>query len=385
MKELFTFFIESILVSASFYGGLLIIKNHTTPTFKRFYLLIWMICSITFPLISIESDQAPQITIEKTITDASNRPEPNYELKEYHDLLRSEGVIQYSNESLKSKEVSSASINWSWVGIIAYLMVTIFFLIRIVIGMIQIFRLRKNAIRLEEQNGSLFQVNNPEFRGASFFRWIFIGENVDEERDVILRHEQIHGDLFHSLDILLSHVYCAFFWINPLSWILKKQIGLNTEFEVDTRILVTENKTAYANMLLSFTKGFGGSVIMNHFGAFHLKSRILALSKINRHKKWVSAFSLTTIIVLFFLVSCEPTNSSEVMNERLGDVKTITTRFISHQSDTKQKTGKIVAIASFAPDGSLEELVEQTTYPYDREFEVKKVFWESPEHQEFHL
>ncbi|WP_421764492.1 hypothetical protein [Ekhidna sp.] len=67
------------------------------------------------------------------------------------------------------------------------------------------------------------------------------------------------------------------------------------------------------------------------------------------------------------------------MKTRMDEVKTITTRFTSHQSDTQQKTGKIVAIASFSPDGNLEELVEQTTYPYDREFEVKKTFWEAPE------
>ena len=82
---------------------------------------------------------------------------------------------------------------------------------------------------------------------------------------------------------------------------------------------------------------------------------------------------------MFVVISCEGVNSSELMAERLNDVKTITTRFISHQSDTQQKTGKVVAIASFAVDGTLEELVEQTTYPYDREFEVKKDFWEAPE------
>ena len=71
--------------------------------------------------------------------------------------------------------------------------------------------------------------------------------------------------------------------------------------------------------------------------------------------------------------------NQEMQLMQLKDVKTITTRFESHQSDTQQKTGKIVAIASFLPDGTLDEFVQQTTYPYDHEFDTKKDFWEQPD------
>ncbi len=378
MRELLIFFTEFVIVSAVFFMCFHIIRNHTTATFKRYYLLAWMTFSIVLPLTSIESNQGVHFTVDQVIEPSFSRPQPLAEIKEYHDELRSEGVIPYSKEAPDLIPEKGFSMDWSLTGIIVYVMVAGFFLFRVAFGLFQIFRLKKNATMIDASE-RLFQVSNSKFSGASFFGWIFIGQQVGDERDVIIRHEKLHRDLFHSLDILVSHIYCALFWINPFSWILKRYVGLNTEFEVDARMLSAEKKTEYANMLLSLTQGFAGSKVMNHFGAFHLKSRILALSKVNRHKKWVSVFSMTTILGLFFLISCESTNSSEVMNERLGDVKTITTRFISHQSDTKQKTGKIVAIASFAPDGSLEELVEQTTYPYDREFEVKKVFWESPE------
>lgn len=375
MNQLFILTIEFIIATAVFYLGFLIIKNYTTPNFKRFYLLTWMIFSVVFPLVSIETTYMPDLSVNNMVIASTSRPQPKVDLEEQNPFQEAiEAEIPQSVSVPKGEKV--ASMDWSYIIMIGYFIPVLFFLLRILLGVIQIVNLKKNAEKLEDD---IFQVNNPSFRGASFFKWIFIGHGVDENRDLIIMHEKLHASLGHSFDILLSHIYCAIFWINPLSWILKKFIGLNTELQVDARMIQTETSANYARTLLSLSHTMNGAAIMNHFGAFHLKSRIIALTKTVRHRRWVTLFTTCTIAGLFFLVSCESVNSSEMMSERMSDVKTITTRFTSHQSDTQQKTGKIVAIASFAPDGSLEELIEQTTYPYDREYEQKKVFWEAPE------
>ncbi|WP_462248042.1 M56 family metallopeptidase [Ekhidna sp.] len=379
MKELITFTIEFILVSITFYLGLQIIKKHTTATFKRYYFLTWMALSVLLPLVTFESTHSSDLSVDRLINESANRPDPNYELKEYHSQLIEEG--KSTNQAAKVKHVDTKNSDFSWIALIkiGYLFVVGLLVVRIVIGIGQILRLRINAIKSKDELGSFYVVKDSSFKGASFFGWIFIGETLDESRQVILKHERIHKRMHHSLDILLSHLYCAFFWISPLSWVLKKNIALNTELQADAKVIDSENKIEYANILLALTQSVKGSMIMNHFSAYHLKSRIIQMTKMQRHKQWVSGLSLGIVFALFFLISCEATNSSEVMIERMGEVKTITTRFISHQSDTQQKTGKIVAIASFGPDGVLEEMVEQTTYPYDREFEVKKYFWDTPD------
>ncbi|MEQ8904865.1 hypothetical protein [Ekhidna sp.] len=85
------------------------------------------------------------------------------------------------------------------------------------------------------------------------------------------------------------------------------------------------------------------------------------------------------LLFAFFLLTCSIENNSELQRlEALNDVKTITTIFTSHQADTKQKDGKIVAIVNFKPDGTISEFIEQTTYPYDRDYDVKKEFWDEP-------
>jgi antitoxin component YwqK of YwqJK toxin-antitoxin module len=79
------------------------------------------------------------------------------------------------------------------------------------------------------------------------------------------------------------------------------------------------------------------------------------------------------------LIGCSPESEQSVEAETsLEQLKSITTRFISHQNDTQGKDGKIVSVASFLPDGSLEKFTTQTTYPYDRQYPEKKHFWQTP-------
>lgn len=378
MKELLTFGIELSFLTIVFYVGFLIIRNNTTPTFKRFYLLVWLISSIAFPLIEVEFEQSHKVGVSQLIEEQTIRPVPMQEKIENFQSrqMEDQNWSYYSDvKDKQTEEDSNAKVDWISVLKIGYGMVTLFFLIRILLGVFQIVKMRFASTR---SKSGIHLIDDPKFKGASFFKWVFIGASLEQDTDIIVKHERMHSRLWHSADILLSHFYCALLWANPLSWILKKQIAINTELEADFYMIQSTDRSGYANLLLSMS-AYRGQTMMNHFGAFHLKSRIKALAKNVSHKKWVSLFSATMLSTLFFLVSCESINSSEVMVERMGDVKTITTRFVSHQSDTQQKTGKIVAIASFGPDGALEELVEQTTYPYDREFEVKKVFWDAPE------
>ncbi|WP_436517473.1 M56 family metallopeptidase [Ekhidna sp. To15] len=378
MNQFTAFLIETLLLSSVFCLGYLVIQNHTTPTFKRFYLLAWMIFSVSFPLITVKSEAAPYLSVGKVITESSQRPSPNFELRELNNVELPYDLAEKAPISAASKTETNAEISWVMILTVGYCMVSGFLFLRIIIGLIQILNLKHRSQILKESDGLVYQVDDSLFNGASFFNWIFVGNTLGE-RNLIIRHERLHSKLGHSFDILLSHAYCAVFWLNPFSWYMKKCVALNTELEVDAQMLHSEDANDYANTLFVLSQKFKGPSVMNYFGAFYLKSRITALTKTIRHKHWVSFFSFFTVLSMFFLISCEGVNSSEVMAERLSDVKTITTRFTSHQADTQQKTGRIVAIASFSPDGVLEELVEQTTYPYDREFEVKKVFWEVPE------
>ena len=79
------------------------------------------------------------------------------------------------------------------------------------------------------------QYENP----FSFFKYIVINPTLfsKEEFVHILTHERIHAKQWHSLDVLISKVFCAFFWINPISWLYRKAMLQNLEFIADNQSL----------------------------------------------------------------------------------------------------------------------------------------------------
>jgi hypothetical protein len=81
-------------------------------------------------------------------------------------------------------------------------------------------------------------------------------------------------------------------------------------------------------------------------------------------------FQLLPIIFLFN-ISCQSSKEEKI-------VKTITTTFSSHQTDTEQKDDKIVAVAKFDIDGSINEFTQHLTYPYDYAEPQARKFWQSP-------
>jgi len=89
--------------------------------------------------------------------------------------------------------------------------------------------------------------------------------------------------------------------------------------------------------------------------------------------------SLICLLFIFVLIGCAKLSGDSL--DPVGafeDIKTITTRFESHQGDTRQKDDKVVAVAYFLPDGALDKVVQHMTYPYDYARSFDRTFWATP-------
>ncbi|MEM9897484.1 MAG: hypothetical protein AAF789_14070 [Bacteroidota bacterium] len=379
MNELIIFLMEVALVSMVFFLVYQVIKQWTSPVFKRYYLIGWMCCSSFFPLMSFESRSVPYPSISDKVEDMPLLQEDYSQVLIDSDKDVTDEQVEIKQGSAPELKVQdqgkdSLSLSRAEILILLYLLGVTFLGCRLITGVFQIWRMKVNAKKLLIDDTRVFVDQNNKVRGASFFNWIFIGEHFLPEKEAILKHEKMHARLGHSMDVFLSHLYGVIFWINPLSWILKRYVSVNTELEVDQKLSDELGFSSYSNVLLRLSNRVVGFKMMNHFSAKHLKFRIMELKNPKRLQKWVWIIVPFLLVFSFVLVSCETLELTS--EEALKDVKTITTRFHSHQSDTQQKTDKIVAIANFLPDGTLDEFVEQTTYPYDHEYEKKKEFWE---------
>jgi hypothetical protein len=63
-------------------------------------------------------------------------------------------------------------------------------------------------------------IESQEISGAfSFFNYLFINSKSVSEKEylIMLKHEKVHASQFHSFDMLLSHLFAAIFWFNPIN------------------------------------------------------------------------------------------------------------------------------------------------------------------------
>ena len=160
-----------LIVSTLLFGGYILLKKNASPTFKRYYLLGWIACSFLFPLISIETENAPITSVSAFIY-------------EDNTALFSQPVVEgvelpvVSTESLEEKPIVSshvsASFSWQALGLICYSLIAFFFLSRIVMSYYQIIKLKLNATQVMVEDNLCYEVQDNRFKGASFFNWIFI-------------------------------------------------------------------------------------------------------------------------------------------------------------------------------------------------------------------
>ncbi|MFS4483680.1 M56 family metallopeptidase [Hyunsoonleella sp. 2307UL5-6] len=153
----------------------------------------------------------------------------------------------------------------------------------------------------------------------SFFNYIFLGEEIQtKEKEVILKHELVHVNQKHSLDLLFFEGLKIVFWFNPLIYIYQRNVQILHEFIADAEAFKYNNKTQYYQNLLSQvfeTKSM--SFINPFFKQSLIKKRITMLQKSKSKQVKLLKYALLFPLVFGMLIytSCEKEPSIENLNE----------------------------------------------------------------------
>lgn len=121
----------------------------------------------------------------------------------------------------------------------------------------------------------------------SFFRSIFWNKNVDlqsKEGHQIFRHELFHVKQQHTTDILFLEIVSIFFWINPVFFLIKKEVKAIHEFLADQHAITDNNQLDYAELLILQSISIKKSSISNYFFQNHIKRRIAMITQFNNKK-----------------------------------------------------------------------------------------------------
>lgn len=115
----------------------------------------------------------------------------------------------------------------------------------------------------------------------SFFNTIFLGERISEtEKSTIYRHELVHINELHTLDLLFFEMLRIVFWFNPLIYIYQNRIKELHEYIADAKAIKQNGKSDYYQNLLNQVFDVNNVSFTNSFFKKSLiKKRIAMLQK----------------------------------------------------------------------------------------------------------
>ena len=112
----------------------------------------------------------------------------------------------------------------------------------------------------------------------------------------IVRHEEAHASLGHSIDLTLAEIFTGVLWFWPSAWMLKRYLKEVHEYEADRRVLETDGCSAKTYQMLMIKK-VAGPRLYNAASCFNYKSLKKRITMMNKKDsgRWALAKSLCLI------------------------------------------------------------------------------------------
>ena len=301
METLFIFLVKSSgLIGVFFLSYHILLRKETFFNSNRWFLLAGLISSVVLPLVVFTKI----VWVDPTPTN-----------------------FDWSKIPMTTPAENEASeINWYLVFAIVYSIGILVFLIKFAFDFYSLSKVLKGK-NIQHQADFKFIDVNENVSPFSYFNSIVYNSSLYSaaELENILEHEKVHSAQNHTVDVLISRLFCVVFWFNPLVWLYKNAIVQNLEFIADSEALKNiSNKKAYQLTLLKITTQENCVAITNHFYQSLIKKRIVMLNKnqSNTRNYWKYALVLPLLgaFVLIFQLKVvaqeRKTTKQEITNEK---------------------------------------------------------------------
>ena len=173
------------------------------------------------------------------------------------------------------------AFDWQQLAVWLYAGVALALLLRVFWQVVMVCRLAQRSERAT-LHGMEVCLLTGDYSPFSFFRWIFVNpvNKTPSQVKQILTHEQTHVAQWHSVDALLSQLFVAAFWFNPVAWLMRLQVRNNLEYLADRSVISGgTDKKAYQYHLLAVAYRTNVATITNNFNVLPLKKRIKMMNK----------------------------------------------------------------------------------------------------------
>jgi hypothetical protein len=358
MEALFIFILKSGGLLAMFYFAyILLLRKETFFNSSRWFLIAGLLTSVILPFVVytkvIWITPAPVAT-EKIYNNTTN-------------LGSSAEVAPYAYTNIPEIVTEeSFEINWDLVYLAIYSIGFIAFMVKFAFDFYSLNCVLKGK-KIQQQEDFKFIDVNENIAPFSYFDYIVYNSSLytATELENILEHEKVHSDQHHTIDVLISRIFCILFWFNPIVWLYKKAILQNLEFIADREASKKiSDKKAYQYTLLKITTHETCVAITNHFYQSLIKKRIVMLNK-NQSKKrnYWKYYAVIPALAAFVLLFQIQTIAQEKRTQKENVI----------QKDTIKETQEIFKITKNSTDQELKQFTEKLKASHNLDVEVSDV------------
>lgn len=287
MPYFFYYLLKVIICSAVLFGYYhLFLRNKVYHAYNRFYLLAATAISLVAPLMNFN--------ILFNSSNADTRPIQLLQVMNSSDEYMESIVVYTQQHYLTTNQVL----------LLSYTLISAFMLFLLVKVFIQIFNiLNTNSSRT--LNDVVFVQSDAKGTPFSFFKFIFWNKAIDINTPTgrqIFAHELAHVREKHSADKLFLNLLLIVFWINPIFWLIKKELNLIHEFIADKKAVADNDAGALAAMIMQSAYPQHSYLLTSHFFYSPIKRRLKMLTKYN-NKKAGYLYRILALPVVLFLVA----------------------------------------------------------------------------------
>ncbi|HEY8938115.1 MAG TPA: TonB family protein [Cyclobacteriaceae bacterium] len=301
----------------------ILLNKETNFNFKRLYLMGGLIASLLFPLLKINllGDNIPSI---------SNAA---YLLPEV--IIGATQTQQLVNADFQFFTVAN-------IVLCIYVLGVVLLLIRLIIQLADLHKLTRKFQGYVLNNKYTVIEMNHAFPTFSFFRFIIIGDAdqlTADEKEIIIRHERVHVDKLHSIDVLFAELLTITFWFNPFMRTYKTLLTNLHEFQADEKATEQHDEKQYCNLLARVALMSADFKLANHFNNSLTLKRITMMKTSKRKlNKWKMAASAMIVCGFFFAVACQ----DQVITDATELAK-LSTIVVDLPSDVQKKLDELKA------------------------------------------
>ncbi|MDR3712718.1 MAG: M56 family metallopeptidase [Puia sp.] len=311
MHPLLLYMAKSLLVSGILLGYYrLFLRDKPFHRFNRFFLLGILAASVLIPLVKMQgyNYRLPDWWANSGL--ANGRP----------------GVGPAATGRLSNaSKAGSAHFSAIWAPVFqgvcsvlpavlqwVYLSGLIYCIVRFVRRFLPVRRILRTHTRIRHEGFYLIETS---CQGApfTFLQYLFWLKGLSPEGEAgrkIWEHERAHIRQGHSYDQLAALLAACFFWYNPFSWMIRRELDIVHEFLADEQSIAPGDTASLATLLLTVYSGgtylppghaFGTSPVHRRLAMIRLEGELSTVQAVRKRMRRMHGLLIPALITILTL------------------------------------------------------------------------------------